>query len=212
MSYRTGRVNDMDELIKNFLEDFGAVGIAVLMLVENIFPPLPSEVVMPWAGYAVSKGRISAVAAVLAGSVGSFAGALFWYFVGKRIGKDRLLRWVERHGAWLTLTTSDIQRTDDWFDRWGGWAVLFCRMVPGIRTFISVPAGFAEMEPVRFSVCTAIGTVLWTALLTGAGWWLADQHGSLAKPLSWVSWIVIGGLFLSWLWRLVRQQRRVAQS
>ncbi len=196
----------MTEWIKDFLEQFGSVGVGVLMLVENIFPPIPSEVVMPWAGYAVSQGETSFVAVVLAGSIGSFIGAMAWYYVARWIGKPRLQRWIEGHGAWLTITPRDLDRVDEWFESWGATAVLICRMIPGVRTLISVPAGFADMPVGRFSLFTAIGTVLWTALLAGLGWWLGDQYSNLAKPLGWVSTGVIVLMFGWWIWRLIAQR------
>lgn len=196
----------MSEWILKFLEAYGPWGVGLLMLAENILPPIPSEVVMPWAGYAASKSEMSLLSAIGAGSLGSFFGALFWYFMARWVGRERLIRWVDRHGAWLTLSRKDIERTDAWFDEWGGVAVLFCRMVPGIRTLISVPAGFAEMPPANFCVYTAIGTVLWTTVLATLGYWLGDHYEGLVRPLSWISYAVVGGLFSWWLWRLATQR------
>jgi membrane protein DedA with SNARE-associated domain len=200
----------MNDWIKDFLEHYEALGVGVLMVVENIFPPIPSEVVMPWAGYSVSQGNFSFLAAVAAGSVGSFAGALFWYWIGWVVGRERLATWLDCHGAWLTLSRSDLQRTEDWFARWGHVTVLLCRMIPGVRTFISVPAGLARMPLLRFSIYTAIGTILWTVFLAGMGWWLGDNYASLADPLGWVSILVVAILLAIWLYRLVRQQHAKA--
>ncbi|GAA4458693.1 DedA family protein [Novipirellula rosea] len=196
----------MEKWITEFLEQFGAAGVGLLMLAENIFPPMPSEIVMPWAGYSVSQGNVSFIAVVTAGSIGSFLGALAWYLLARWIGKERLARWIDGHGAWLTITRRDLDQVDQWFEKWGSVAVLVCRMIPGIRTLISVPAGFAAMPIGRFSVFTAIGTVLWTALLAGIGWWLGDHYKDLAAPLSWVSMAVIAGLFAWWIWRVLRQR------
>jgi len=196
----------MDQWIRDFLKQFGAPGVGVLMLVENVFPPIPSEIMMPRAGYSVSQGQTSFFAVVLAGSVGSFAGAMLWYYLARWIGKDRLARLIDGHGAWLTITPHDLDRVDDWFNRWGPFAVLGCRLIPGVRTFISIPAGFSDMPIGKFSFLTAIGTVAWTALLAGVGWWLRDNYGDLAGPLGWVSSIVVAGLFLWWLVRVIQQR------
>lgn len=198
----------MESWIKSVLEQFGAAGVGFLMVIENIFPPIPSELVMPWAGYAVRQGDASFLAMVSAGSLGSFIGASLWYLVAKWVGCERLSAWVEKHGWWITLTKADIDATVHWFDRWGGIAVLLCRLIPGIRTLISVPAGFSEMSVRRFSLYTAIGTVAWTTLLCALGWWLADNYAQLAGPLSWVSMAVVGGLLGWWLYRLVTQAHR----
>ena len=198
----------MDEWIRNTLEQSGLLGVGLLMLAENVFPPIPSEVVMPWAGFTASQGEMSLWGVIVAGSLGSFTGAMFWYLLARWIGKERLIRWVQRHGWWLTLSERDVERTDAWFDRWGGIAVLLCRMIPGIRTLISVPAGFSGMGLAKFSLYTAIGTVLWTALLAAIGWWLGDNYQNVAGPLGWVSTIVVGGLLAWWLFRLVTHAAR----
>jgi len=132
---------------------------------------------------------------------------MLWYYVARRIGKDRLARWIDGHGAWLTITPRDLDHVDDWFERWGTFAVLGCRLIPGLRTLISIPAGFSDMATGKFSFFTAIGTVAWTTLLAGVGWWLGNNYGDLAGPLSWVSTIVIAGLFLCWLTRVIQQRQ-----
>ncbi len=200
----------MDQWIQTFLEQFGALGVGVLMFAENVFPPIPSEIVMSWAGYSVSQGNSSFLAILIAGSVGSLGGAVFWYFIGRWIGKEKLASWIERYGAWLTITPGDLNRVDDWFERWGAVTVLVCRMIPGLRTLISVPAGFAEMPLLRFFVFTAIGTVMWTALLAGVGYWLGDNYGDLAGPLGWVSTAVVVAMFCWWLFRLIQQRTHLA--
>lgn len=197
----------MDQWIESILEQFGAFGVGMLMLLENVFPPIPSELVMPWAGYSVSQGQSSFIAVVIAGSIGSFVGAYAWYWVARRIGKERLATWVDKHGAWLTISRNDIDQVDRWFERWGAAAVLLCRLIPGLRTLISVPAGFANMPAAKFSAYTAIGTIAWTALLAVIGLWLGKNYGDLAGPLSWVSSGVIAVMLAIWVYRLVQQHR-----
>ncbi|QDT07049.1 Inner membrane protein YghB [Rubripirellula lacrimiformis] len=201
----------MDHWIRDVLEQFGVIGVGALMLAENVFPPIPSEVVMPWAGYSVSQGDASFLAVVAAGSTGSFAGAMLWYVVGRWIGKQKLSSWIEGHGAWLTIAPRDLDRVDQWFASWGSTAVLVCRLIPGLRTLISVPAGFAEMPLGRFAAFTAIGTVLWTTLLAGIGYWLGDNYGDLAGPLGWISTFVIVVTVGWWLVRLTQQRARRTQ-
>lgn len=203
----------METWVKDILEQYGSVGVGILMLVENIFPPIPSEVVMPWAGYAVQRGHISMLGAISLGSLGSFLGAIFWYYIAKRLGRERLDRFVDRYGGWLTLSRSDVERVDAWFEQWGSIAVLVCRLIPGLRTLISIPAGLAEMHPTKFAVFTAIGTVLWTSLLAGLGYWLAGNYQELVRPLSWISTAVVLIMLGWWIWRLLQQSlaRRAAQ-
>ena len=163
---------------------------------------------MPWAGYAVSQGEMSFFAAVAAGSLGSFAGAMFWYFLAKWIGRERLIQWLESSGWWLTLTRSDIDQVDRWFDRRGALAVFICRLIPGLRTLISIPAGFADMALASFSLYTAIGVVLWTTMLTLIGWWLGSNYASLSEPLGWISTAVVTILLGLWLKRLVERSNK----
>ncbi|GAA3276921.1 DedA family protein [Sphingomonas yabuuchiae] len=138
-----------DRLIE-FLNEAGYLGIAALMFLENVFPPIPSEIIMPAAGFGAGQGRLSLFGVIVAGTSGSVAGALFWYYVGKWIDADRLRRWAARHGRWLTLAPRDIDRVDRWFDRHSGKAVLLGRLVPALRTLISVPAGVFGMSLPRF--------------------------------------------------------------
>lgn len=198
----------MEQWIHDFLEQFGSIGVGILMLVENLFPPIPSEIVMPWAGYSASQGDNSFLGVVVAGSIGSFAGAMLWFYVARRIGRQRLANWIRGHGAWLTITPNDLDRVDVWFDRWGAVAVFGCRLIPGVRTLISVPAGLSDMPTGKFSIYTAVGVIVWTTLLAGIGYWLGDNYGELAGPLGWVSTVVIVGLVAWWMIRLVNQHGR----
>jgi membrane protein DedA with SNARE-associated domain len=186
------------------MDNLGYLGVAVLMFAENIFPPIPSEVVMPAAGFAAQRGERSFWAVVAAGSVGSLAGALPWYFIARQVGSERLRGWVAKYGAWLAVRPEEIDRVDQWFDRWGGWAVLIGRLVPGVRTLISVPAGFAEMPFTTFLTYSAIGTAAWTLLLGGLGWWLEDQRELVDTYVGYVAlgvFLAIGGWYL---YRLAR--------
>lgn len=196
----------MEDWIQQILDRLGVWGVGVLMLIENIFPPIPSEIVMPWAGYAVSQGDMSFLGVVCSGSIGSFLGAAAWYYAARLIGKDRLAGWIAGRGAWLTIKPTDLEAVDRWFERRGAAAVLFCRLIPGLRTLISVPAGFAAMTQGRFLLFTAVGTVLWTTLLAGMGFWLGENYGDLAGPLGWVSTAVLVGMFSVWLWRMASQR------
>jgi membrane protein DedA with SNARE-associated domain len=193
----------MIEVISQWIGRSGYPGIVLLTFVETIFPPLPSEVFMPMAGYAASRGELSLAGVIVAGSLGSLAGAAFWYAVGRAIGLDRARALAGRHGRWLTLHPRDIDRGNIWFQRHGGAVVLFGRMIPAIRSVISIPAGIAHMPVDRFLLLSAIGTVAWTSLLMGAGYALGAEHGRIAGWAGPVSNIVIGGLVAIYLVRLV---------
>jgi membrane protein DedA with SNARE-associated domain len=189
--------------ITGFIERTGYLGIALMMLAENIFPPIPSELIMPLAGFTAARGELSIVGAVLVGSVGSVVGSTLWYFVGCWLGGERLRRLAARHGRWLTVTPGDIDATCAWFGRHGGKAVLIGRLVPAVRTLISVPAGIAKMPLLPFLLYSATGTLAWTALLGGAGFILESQYRRVADWLDPVSNAVIGILVLWYIYRVV---------
>ncbi len=190
-----------DQLIE-LLYRAGYVGIAVLMFLENLFPPIPSEVIMPSAGYSAGQGKLSLAGVIAAGTAGSVIGALFWYYVGKWIGADRLKQWAGRHGRWLTLKPRDVDKVDRWFDRHCGKAVFLGRLVPALRTLISVPAGVFRMSLPRFLLFTTLGTALWTALLAGAGYWLQNQYQAVAEYLNPISTVIVGGILVIYLYRV----------
>lgn len=186
----------------------GYMGVAGLMLAENVFPPIPSELVMPLAGFLSAEGTLLLVPAILAGSAGSVAGALLWYYVGVWIGEARLRAFAARHGKWLTISPREVDASADWFRRYGWRAVFFGRMIPGVRTFISVPAGVARMPIGPFLLFTTLGSLIWTSALAVAGYLLQSQYDRVANWINPVSTLVIVSLVGIYLFRLIRQTAR----
>ena len=144
--------------------------------------------------------------------VRSLLGVIPWYWAGAWLGKDRLRRWVERHGKWLTISVSEFDRSVKWFERYGGVTVFVCRLIPGIRTLISVPAGFAGMPFGRFVLFSALGTFLWAAALAGVGWWLGDQHQQVVSYIKWAAVAVVAAIGIWFSWRWIRQWRQSPRS
>jgi membrane protein DedA with SNARE-associated domain len=193
----------MFDWITGFVVRSGYVGVLLLMLAENVVPPIPSELIMPLAGFTAARGQLSLVLVILAGTAGSLLGAVLWYYVGRRLGSERLKRLTARHGRWLTLSPDDVDRADDWFRRHGARAVFFGRLIPTVRTLISVPAGIAGMPLPRFLAWSVLGTGLWTALLAGAGYLLQSQYERVSDYLNPVSTVVVV-LIIGWyLYRVV---------
>jgi len=159
----------MFEWITRVIARLGYVGVAMLTFLENVFPPIPSELVIPLAGFVAAEGTLHIGLVIATGTAGSLAGAVAWYAVGRRIGEHRLRAWVDRRGKWLTLSAKDVDRSQEWFRRHGGAAVFLGRLMPGVRTFVSLPAGFTAMPLVPFLLYSALGTALWTAALAYAG-------------------------------------------
>lgn len=172
----------------------GYAGVAVLTFLENVFPPIPSELVIPLAGYVAAQGGLSVWGVVAAGSTGSLAGALLWYEIGRRLGKRRVRLWVDAYGKWLTLSARDVDRAEDWFKRRGAAAVFIGRLVPGVRTLISLPAGFARMPLGLFLFYSAAGTAIWTAALAYAGVVLKEQFALVGDYIGVFTNIVLVGL------------------
>jgi membrane protein DedA with SNARE-associated domain len=197
----------MIDWITGLMNTLGYAGIALLMFLENIFPPIPSEIVMPLAGFTSVQGGMSLVGVILAGAFGSLAGALSWYYAGRIYGHKRMREFADRYGRWITISPEDIDRATDWFNRHGRSAVLIGRLVPGVRTLISVPAGISGMGLFPFLLYSTIGTVVWTALLAICGYILRDQWSSVESYLSPVSTVLIAVLVLLFAFRFVRQWR-----
>ena len=195
----------MFELITNWMSSLGHLGVAALMLLENVFPPIPSELVMPLAGFLSAEGILWLPVTILAGTAGSVIGALLWYYIGVWIGEARLRKLTERHGAWLTISPQEVDAASAWFRTYGWKAVFFGRMIPGVRTLISVPAGMASMPLVPFLVFTTLGSFIWTGLLAGAGFLLQSQYEKVANWIDPVSTAVIVVLIAVYLFRLARQ-------
>ena len=167
----------------------GYVLLAALILLENLFPPIPSELLLPLAGSRVAAGDFDYVVAVLAATVGSVTGALLLYALGRVGGRPLLLR----HGRLLRLDERRLDRADDWFDAHGARIVLFGRLVPGVRSVVSVPAGLSEMPVGRFVALTALGSTVWNAVLIGAGWALGSRWREATHLVESLDvWVYVG--------------------
>lgn len=202
----------MVEWITNTMNSLGYLGIGLLMFLENLFPPIPSELIMPLAGFTVSRGEMQFFPAVLAGVVGTILGAFPWYYAGKFFGEERLRDLADKYGKWITVSGKDIDKANNWFNRYGGLAVFLCRLVPGVRTLISLPAGLNNMPLIPFIIYSTIGTALWVSLLTGAGYLLGDHYDLVDEYLGPVSKIVLLSLVIGFgLWILRKNMRKSAE-
>lgn len=194
----------MLDWITNWLESLGYFGVFALMVLEHVFPPIPSEVVMPLAGFISSRSEeMSLVGVVIAGSIGSMVGTLVWYYVGRWVDQDQLMVLVARHGRWLTLKPQDIEKAIAFFQQGQGqWVVGLGRVVPGVRTYISVPAGLSDMSLPAYLVYSGVGTVIWTGALAIAGHILGDRFDEVSHfiaPISKFVWVGLAVLAVGWL-------------
>ena len=161
----------------------GYGAIALVMLLENIVPPIPSEVVMPLAGFLIQQGKLQLVPTLLAGLIGTVLGAWFWYGIGRLINEQRLEHWLQRHGRWMGLRPEDLARSRRWFNRHGVAVVFWGRIIPGVRTLVSLPAGIELMPQPLFLAWTTAGSLLWILLLTLAGKALGNGYALVAARL-----------------------------
>jgi len=168
----------MQEWITNTMNSLGYLGIGLLMFLENLFPPIPSELIMPLAGYTATlpNSQIQVIPAIFVGVVGTILGAIPWYYAGLVLGQQRLQLLAGRYGKWIGISDEDIEKSVRWFQKHGAKAVLLGRLVPGIRTLISVPAGISKMSIVPFFIYSTIGTIGWVSLLTYAGYFLGKNY------------------------------------
>jgi membrane protein DedA with SNARE-associated domain len=194
----------VQDLVVDAVRTLGPFGVGLMMLLENLFPPIPSELIMPLAGYLAERGDLSLPLALVAGAVGSLLGATFWYVVGRRVSRDKVLDWVDANGRWLTICSPDVERAERFFRRHGKSSVLLGRLVPVVRTLISLPAGLSRMPAGSFLLFSAVGTTLWTTALGLAGALLGRQFPAVDRYVGWVSWGIIAGALAWYLFRLVR--------
>lgn len=198
----------MTQFVIDIIHRLGYLGILVLMFVENLFPPLPSEMVVPFAGMAAAKdAKLQIGWVIVAGTAGSVLGAVVLYYLGAKIGPDRLRAWTEKHGCWIGVGPEDLDKGREWFDRHGGATVLFCRLIPGVRSVISIPAGVDRMNFAAFLGYTTVGSALWTALLAFAGRMLGQNYQQVEKFLDPITWVMLGGIVVLWVVRIVKRRK-----
>jgi membrane protein DedA with SNARE-associated domain len=193
--------------ISNTMNTLGYWGIGFLMFMENLFPPIPSELIMPLAGFTVAQGKMNFQYAVLAGVVGTILGTLFWYYAGLWIGEKRIAELADRYGRWIGVSGSDIDKANRWFYRHGTKAVLLGRLVPGVRTLISLPAGLSRMRLAPFLFYSTVGTAIWTTALTYAGYVLGDHYELVDEYLAPVSKIVAALIVIAFAVWVVRRKK-----
>jgi len=193
-------LGDLAVWVQDVIERLGAIGVALLVILENVFPPIPSEIVLPFAGFVAQRGDGSVVVMIVAATVGAVIGALILYYVAALIGPVRLGVFIAKFGKWFGVKPADLTRAEQWFDRHAVAAVLLGRCVPLIRSVVSVPAGFRRMPLVPFIAYTALGSAVWNTALIGAGAALGNQWENVEPYVAILQWLVLAAiaLFLTW--------------
>lgn len=196
----------MFEWIVSTVSSAGYIGVFLLMAAENIFPPIPSELIMPLAGFVAARGELDVLGVIAAGTAGSVAGTLPWYWLGRAFGLVRIRRLADRWGRWATVSPDEVDKANGWFERHGGSAVFFGRLIPAIRTLISVPAGIARLPLPRYLAWSTAGSAIWTALLAGAGYALQSQYELVAAYMDPASKVIVAALVLVYVYRVVTRR------
>lgn len=200
----------MADWIIHTITQFGYLGIFFLMLLESVFPPIPSELIIPFAGFAAASGELHFAGVVAAATAGALVGMLPWYLAGRLFGLQRV-RWLaDRFGRWFTLNATEIDVAVGFFRLFGPPIVFAGRLLPIIRTLISVPAGLAHMPPLVFFIASGLGALLWNVVLVSAGYLLAEHYDVVERFLDPLTILVLAAVVLLYLFRLVtwRPSRR----
>ena len=194
----------MFNLITTIIAKSGVVGVFLLMLLENILPIIPSELILPLAGYQAADGQFDPVVVIIAATIGSVIGGCFWYGLGRWFGLHRLQAIANTHGRWLPITRSEVAKADAWFKRWGALAVCVGRTLPGVRGVICIPAGIGRMPLLKFLVWSTLGAFAWSDLLVSCGYILHTHYDLVEK---WLNPVADGFLVLcaaAYLFRVIR--------
>lgn len=192
----------MDALVVRLVELGGYWGIFFLMIAENVFPPIPSELIMGLGGVFVARGTMDFWPLLAVGTAGTVAGNYVWYALGDRLGYKRLRPFVERWGRWLTLEWEDIEKASRFFQRHGQWVVFALRFSPFLRTIISLPAGLTHMPRWRFVLFTAAGSSIWNVLLITGGRLLGNRLDNAEQIIGWLTIASVVALVCWYAWRV----------
>ncbi len=203
----------MESWITDFMEQYGYIGVFLMIALENVFPPIPSEIILPFGGFMTTYTSMTVPGVIIASTAGSVVGAVILYGIGLLLDVERLEKIIDRFGHILRVTKEDIHKADAWFDRYGIWTVLFCRMVPLIRSLISIPAGMSNMKFVLFLIFTFIGTLIWNIILVCVGAALGDNWHAITNFMdvySNIAYAIIAIGIVLFLFFFFRNKRKKA--
>lgn len=197
----------MSDWVIRLIDQSGYLGVGFLMFLETMFPPIPSEVIMPVAGMAAARGQMGFAGVVASGTAGAMLGNIFWYLAARALGVERLRPFIARYGRWLTINWRDVERADRWFVAHGAAFVFVGRLVPTIRSLVSVPAGLLHMRFRTFFIASTIGTAMWTVILAGAGYQVHQNVAGIADSIGPISNAVMIVLVAGYVWRLLTHKQ-----
>jgi membrane protein DedA with SNARE-associated domain len=202
----------MSDWVIDLIKQTGYIGVFLLMFLETVFPPVPSEVIMPIAGLTAARGELSLWGVIVSGTLGAMFGNFFWYLLARVIGIDRFRPFIERHGRWLTLDWYDVEKAERLFGRFGGIVVGLGRMLPTVRSVVSIPAGLLKMRLKSFLIWSTVGTAGWSSALAVAGYLLGQQFSNIERVIGPLSMGVIAAIVIAYVWRQLTWRKRHPES
>ena len=205
----------MEQWITQFMEQFGYFGIALLIFLENIFPPIPSEIILTFGGFMTTKSSLGFIGVTVASTLGSIIGAIVLYGIGLWIGEDKLYRLVNRYGKILRVKSTDLTKTFDWFEKYGYWTIFFCRFVPLIRSLISIPAGITKMNFSVFVIFSTLGTIIWNMVLIYLGLKVGGNRHQIVYHMdiySKVTYVILLLIVIYFIWKWLKRVRKNKQK
>ncbi|MCG2466876.1 DedA family protein [Staphylococcus epidermidis] len=204
----------MEQIITDFISKWGYTAIFILILLENVLPVVPSEIILTFAGLLSVKSHLSIWTLLIIATIASFIGLLILYYICRLISEEKLYRFVDRHGKWMKLKSKDLKRANDWFKKYGAWAVFLCRFVPVLRVLITIPAGINRMNVIQFTTLSLIGTTIWNFALILLGRLLSDSFDALMNGIhtySRIMYVIIIIAFIYFVIRYLMKRRRSAK-
>ena len=200
---------NLTEWVISIMEQLGYLGIAILMFLDNVFPPIPSEIIMPSAGYTASQNQLLLVGVIIAGCIGSLLAAALLYWIGYKFKHETIFNFVDRYGKFLFIKSEDVKKSLSWFEKYGHRIVFFGRMIPAVRSLISIPAGMSRMPFWKFMFYSSLGTIIWTTFLACIGFYFGENQALMQKIFSQLGYfiIVIVLIIVAWIWYR-RNQRK----
>ena len=202
----------MEQIITDFISKWGYTAIFILILLENVLPVVPSEIILTFAGLLSVKSHLSIWTLLIIATIASFIGLLILYYICRLISEEKLYRFVDRHGKWMKkLKSKDLKRANDWFKKYGAWAVFLCRFVPVLRVLITIPAGINRMNVIQFTTLSLIGTTIWNFALILLGRLLSDSFDALMNGIhtySRIMYIIIIIAVIYFVIRYLMKRRR----
>ena len=182
----------MESFIIEIMNNYGYFGIGLLILIENLFPPIPSELILTFGGFMTISSNMTIIGVIIASTIGSLLGAILLYYLGKILNKERLIKIVKsKYGKFLRIKAKDIEMADKWFDDKGNKTVFFCRFIPVVRSLISIPAGMSEMPMIKFIVYTLFGSLIWNTLLVCVGAFAGNKKDLILSIIDKVGYLVL---------------------